>query len=390
MERFTYGLGKGLREPVSPFREAYFFGAELNEPSADNWNGIPVIVQKATSFDLSRISYGHEVVVAFLGIPRAVEGEYHITFRWYRARDNTLLYDFTHRREATAGGWLYAYSYLGWVAWEIRENGDYRVDIAVTGAESYSLSITFTVSGIPEEIPEPVPSVGFMTPIVSWLGSARDFFEDLGHDIAGVPIIGDYLAMPFLFIGNCFDWLAYYTSQAAIWVSDTTGRVATILSSTDIFFLLWTWLGYAQDAWDWVRDSFSNVWDIVDTWWSSTRDTVQAWIDEAKNLVLGLIANIQSQLAGLQSAWDDFKGMIPTLDEVIRWWHNWPGELLSVINSWWTSTMVEVQDLIDSAFVTREQFWSGWQDWRDKVTEFFTDPEEWLYKAADRIIERFW
>ncbi|GAI92474.1 unnamed protein product, partial [marine sediment metagenome] len=38
MASYSYGLAKGLREPCSPYREAYYFGAELNKPSADGWN----------------------------------------------------------------------------------------------------------------------------------------------------------------------------------------------------------------------------------------------------------------------------------------------------------------------------------------------------------------
>ena len=66
------------------------------------------------------------------------------------------------------------------------------------------------------------------------------------------------------------------------------------------------------------------------------------------------------------------------------------GNILLVVNNWWRDRLLDVQGLINSAFVTRDSLWSGWQDLRDKVTEFFSDPEEWLYKAADRIIERFW
>ena len=82
--------------------------------------------------------------------------------------------------------------------------------------------------------------------------------------------------------------------------------------------------------------------------------------------------------------------MIPDITEIQAWFTDWTGNVTSVINTWWTSTMWEVQELINSAFIVRESLWSGWQDLRDKVTEFFTDPEDWLYKSVDRIIERFW
>jgi len=40
--------------------------------------------------------------------------------------------------------------------------------------------------------------------------------------------------------------------------------------------------------------------------------------------------------------------------------------------------MGDVLDLIDSAFTLRESLWSGWQEIRDLVFEFFNDPWAWL------------
>ncbi|GAI36189.1 unnamed protein product, partial [marine sediment metagenome] len=81
---------------------------------------------------------------------------------------------------------------------------------------------------------------------------------------------------------------------------------------------------------------------------------------------------------------------IPDLEDVTSWFTNWWGNTLSNIIAWGALTGTQIGSLVDSAFTLRDDFWAGWQDWRDKVTEFFTDPEDWLYKAADRIIERFW
>jgi len=106
--------------------------------------------------------------------------------------------------------------------------------------------------------------------------------------------------------------------------------------------------------------------------------TVIGWIVEAKGYAASLVAGVSGWLTNLQAAWDEFKGLIPTIDEVISWWGNWAGSVLATIDTWWDSTVLEVQGFIDSAFTEREPFWAGWQDWRDKVIEFFTDPLEWL------------
>ena len=41
--------------------------------------------------------------------------------------------------------------------------------------------------------------------------------------------------------------------------------------------------------------------------------------------------------------------------------------------------MVDVESLINSAFTERERYWSGWQDMRDKVIEFFANPFDYLW-----------
>jgi hypothetical protein len=146
---FSYFMGKGVREPCSPYREAYVFGAPLNEPNADDWNCAAAIVDETSSFDLSTITPNHEVVVALLHIYElyfSVE----IKFRWYRDRDSKLLFEYIYTipdpPEYGYWLWAYVYSYIGYVSWEIWENGDYHVDIYYQGEIIQSMG--FTISGI--------------------------------------------------------------------------------------------------------------------------------------------------------------------------------------------------------------------------------------------------
>lgn len=151
---YASGMGKGLREPCSPYRQAYFFGAELNVPNADDWNCVPEIMDPTTSFDLSGIEPNHEVVVALLVVYNIPAGASHnVRFKWYRDRDSKLLFDFAYTipNPGSYGydswAWYYVYSYIGYVSGEIYENGDYHVDILWDG--TLLQRIGFTVSGIP-------------------------------------------------------------------------------------------------------------------------------------------------------------------------------------------------------------------------------------------------
>ena len=219
----------------------------------------------------------------------------------------------------------------------------------------------------------------FMDWIIQRLNDASDLFYDIYREV------WDWV-WPFWLAAEFFwelSWLFWRLAQDCIrfnsWLSWADIRLEGIFSLWEIWEYFEKWFNWGMWAWDWVADAFLNVWNIVDDWWSSTQSTVRAWIDEAKSYAASLVANLNLMLSSLQSAWDDFKGMIPTIDEVIYWWRNWPGNVLTIVSTWWTSTMGEVQGLIDSSFIEREPFWAGWQELKDKVAEFFTDPLEFLW-----------
>lgn len=202
---------------------------------------------------------------------------------------------------------------------------------------------------------------------------------------------------PIVWLGELFRLLSDWTSAIAgelytlaSWYDYVTGRVAELLTWDNILSYLGTYLDAAINAWNWVSNAWNNVWGIADSWWSSTQYTVKAWIAAATQ---GFDA--------LKAAWSNFWNVTwpvwtGKLDYLTAAWNNfWSVTFPTLVSfswltTWWTARVKDVQGLIDSAFIVREGFWTGWQDWRDKVTEFFTDPEEWLYKSLDRIIERFW
>ena len=151
-----WALSKGLSEPCSPYRKAYYFGAELNVPNADNWNCLPSVVDPGWTFDLSSITTNHEVCVALLSITDRIYSETPVVMSWYRTRDNKLLFRFAYTIPSPAASgyaywaWWYVYSYIGYCDWEIIENGDYYVRIVAAGGVTYDKRVDFTITGIPE------------------------------------------------------------------------------------------------------------------------------------------------------------------------------------------------------------------------------------------------
>lgn len=144
-------IGKGLEESCSPYRLCIVFGADLNTPNANNWNCLPDIWGATKSFNLASIAPNHEVVVAIL-YGSNIWSQTPVNHQWYRDRDNKPLFgvNYTIPNPASYGYdywlWYYVYSYIGYVSWEIWENGAHHVNIE---ADWYNTRINFEVSGIP-------------------------------------------------------------------------------------------------------------------------------------------------------------------------------------------------------------------------------------------------
>ncbi len=152
---YSSGLGKGLKEPVPPYRQAYVFGADLGTPNANSWNYMPELVDPTTVFDLSQITPNHEAVVALLlatDVPAGMQSL--VEHKWYQDRDSQLLFDFRYtiadagRSGFSGWAWVYIYSYIGYVPWEIYEDGAYHVDLTFSGPAQYSRTLPFTVKGV--------------------------------------------------------------------------------------------------------------------------------------------------------------------------------------------------------------------------------------------------
>uniref|UniRef100_A0A6M3LUN3 Uncharacterized protein n=1 Tax=viral metagenome TaxID=1070528 RepID=A0A6M3LUN3_9ZZZZ len=390
MASYSYGLAKGLREPCSPYREAYYFGAPLNEPSASGWNCLPELVGQTTSFDLSSITKGREVLVALLKVQNTPEGSLSFKAEWYRNRDNALLFTQPWSYTARYGGWTYFYAYLGYVDWEISENGGHRVEITVSGALSYFKVIQFTISGIPKEVePEPIPT-GAMGWISERFAIASGFFYQVYLEtldwVYPFWLISDFF---YELAQTCAD-LSWDFADFSVWVQVITDRITGVLSWDTVWSYILDRVPNLETIRDWFYNITGNILSVVYDWWAETSSTVLDWIDEAKQWARLWIDYLQGQVDELRVMIQDIPGAIPDLSNILDWFTDWPGHIHTYIDTWWTSTMGDVQGLIDSSLTTWFPFYDDLVGLWGGIKEFFTDPEDWLYKSLDRIIERFW
>jgi len=368
MAEYIYGLGKGLKEPCPPYRSDYIFGAELGDFDVAYFNCNPTVWNATISFDLSAITKGHEVVVALLNIDDAPRGDINFNFKWYRDRDNALLFDFSVSTTRQVWGGTFAYSYIGFVDWEINENGSYRVEITVTGAGSYHRVISFTILGITEEIYERPPHINFINGIISLFATVAEWFYGIWQTTKEWIWPFHLISEPFYSIAHSFDWIVFHFLDFRDWIAWATDRATEVLSSIDIYAFFKDYFDKAVDAYNWVAHLWKNIFVIIGSWWDTVRPDVLGWI-----------AIATQDLTRLRTQWDYFWTVL--YPKSVNW-----DEFLS----WWNTEIRELQGLINSSIKELEPLWAGWQEWKGKVTEFFTDPEDWLYKAVDRIIERFW
>ena len=368
MVSYNYGLAKGLREPCSPYREAYYFGADLNEPSASGWNCLPAFVEQGQSYDLSSLSKGKEVVVDLLKLSNIPSGTLNFHVEWYRNRDNKRLFTYDWSYAGNVGGWTYFYSYLGYVDWEINENGGYRVEFTVSGAASYFKVIQLEITGIEEEIPEPPISTGFIGSIIQAFNDASEFCYSIYRETLSWIFPFWLIAPPFYSLSIIFNRLAWSFHDFSLWITEVTDKLPFGFD----FSLIWTWIIEKVPNLSEINTWFDNwrgyVSNLLSEWWLTTKTTVQGWIDIVKDWAWLWIDYLSSRLDSLQASWDNFVTVIlPTLP-------NW----------------LSIDSLIKSWFTEYAPFWQGWQEVRNDVINFFSDPLQWLYDRLDKFFERFW
>uniref|UniRef100_A0A6M3LXB9 Uncharacterized protein n=1 Tax=viral metagenome TaxID=1070528 RepID=A0A6M3LXB9_9ZZZZ len=230
----------------------------------------------------------------------------------------------------------------------------------------------------------------FLTWITNRLSDIAGYFYDVYLETLG-------WVYPFWLVANFFYQLHVLFTNLAwdfynfnTWATDVASKVASILNFNQITAYFSTWINYATTAWNWVINSWSNVSNIIGNWWSSVQYTVQVWIETAKQFVQTQIDNISTILNNLKASVESLLAQIPSINELLYWFTDWWGKVLVNLTTWWNEKLLDVRDLINTAFKNYEPFWEGWQDCKNAVVEFFTDPWQWLYDRLEDFFERFW
>lgn len=208
----------------------------------------------------------------------------------------------------------------------------------------------------------------FMDWIVELLYDVCLFFYDIYQEVKDWPDWASFISEFFYSLYDAFYDLAKAFEDFDEWVDDVADRVRDILDFENIWDYFEDWFTWAEDAWNWVEDAWDRVTNIVDEWWLVTSSTVAGWIAAATE-----------GFDELKEAWDDFwTNTLPTLISF-----DW-------LSTWWEDRLLDIQDLIDAPVKTIMDILESWQEVRDSVLEFFSDPFQWIYDRLDEFFERFW
>jgi hypothetical protein len=230
----------------------------------------------------------------------------------------------------------------------------------------------------------------FIDSIFSLVWDISDWFWNLAISIPDWLDPYQWFSTPLFWISDLFWSLLTPIAQFGDWTWDVYYQLQNMITESRIFSLLQTWLNYAEWAWDWVSNAWYYVWNMIEDWWAGVEWQVRMWIQDAQDWVLMLVYDVQTWLNTLQRNWDNFKGMIPSISEIVSWFGDWWARILAPLTDWWNERLLDAQGLIDSTLRTWFPFYNQLTALWSSIALFFTDPEEWLYKAVDRIIERFW
>lgn len=194
------------------------------------------------------------------------------------------------------------------------------------------------------------------------------FFLDAYYTVSGWVWPFSYLSFPFKGISDTIYSMLPFLYDFKNWVGNATAKLVHILSWDNILSLIQPYIQWGLNAWEWVKNAWSNIWGEIEQWWSYTKTEVLGWIDVAKQYAATLVESAKRGLTTLQQSWDSFAtSILPNLAD-------WSG----------------VASLIDSTLKSWFPFYDELTYFWNDVKLFFTDPLEWVYNKLDEFFERFW
>lgn len=270
--------------------------------------------------------------------------------------------------------------------------------------------------------------------IKEYLSDISAYFYDIYIEVNSWIRPFRYTAYPFYKLSYYFAklaWQFYYFGQ---WCDDVADKVSKIVSLSNIYSYFKSYFTKAVDAWNWVRYAPYNVKSIINSWWHSVKYTVLSWIADIKSWSLAQLNSLEATFVNLISSVQNWtltqisntrSAFLALITDVKSWTftqinnartailgalsslEQWTQTQINTIKAtlaaltdwatfytwlanWWKDKLLDIQNLLNTAFILRSAYWAGWQEMRAQVTEFFTDPGKWFMDRIEKWIEDRW
>ena len=230
----------------------------------------------------------------------------------------------------------------------------------------------------------------FFDYILYWLREIRDRLYNAYSVVYNWYYPFWYLATPIHSIYLAFYYLVIYFGYFDSWVTYVNNKLAQVWTLQSVLNYLQTTINYAMWAWQWVANATYNVTKIFMARWADVMAAVDARLASLSAFVDGQIRYLRGEFTNLQTIVAEFLSKLPSLSEILSWFTNWWANIRAPLETWWNEKLLDIKSLIQSELRDWFPFYDDLTGLWSNIVEFFTDPEEWLYKAVDRIIERFW
>jgi len=256
-----------------------------------------------------------------------------------------------------------------------------------------------SVPGEPTPPPEPPSNILYSTfsYIASGFRSVSDFFYELSEYLSSATFIGDWLAGPFILVGDIFGEMATTLESWAIAAGDLDLQIANIITWEGIRDAIETNLFEGKSLFTFISDVLTDFFDeqikpTLDGLWDKATD-IATYIDtQIENLEIpdwaslsdGASEWLRDQLYKLLP-WGDAPDL-SMLEEASAWLGNSIDGIpwLSDIKSWYDNVVSDARDILDDP-----------QGWLSKNLEgAFSSMLKlagWpLLRAVEAFVNRMW
>lgn len=220
--------------------------------------------------------------------------------------------------------------------------------------------------------------MSFLSSIISAFNSIGDWFYNGYQEVKGWVWPFYNLAPPLYYVSSFFHQQANFFGTFNTWVVSAVNAISSILSWASIQSLIRSWLSGIESVVSWFASWTSNVTSLINNWWGSTSRVVLGWLTTAATTLQSSITALSTSFNNLKAQVQTLLDSLPSLNELLSWFSDWWGKILAKIISWGALTSTEINSLINSAIAAAAPFWDAWQDVKDKVVAFITDPWTWL------------